>query len=118
MSTPCSDYEPLIADALFGELSPEDRQRLDRHAATCDACAEELRSLQATLQLTAERERPEPPPSFWHGYWPRLARRMERDAEARLAAEALDQPVYLEPACRGGRSGAGVIGSHGRRYPR
>lgn len=80
MSTPCSDYEPLMADALFGELSPEDRQRLDRHAATCDACAEELRSLQATLRFTAERERPEPPPSFWRGYWPRLARRMERDA--------------------------------------
>lgn len=79
MSKPCPNYEPLIAEALFGELSPEERRRLDRHVATCDACAEELRAMQATLQITAERERPEPPPSFWHGYWPRLVRRMERE---------------------------------------
>jgi len=80
MSTPCSKYESLIAEALFGELSPEDRQRLDRHLERCDACADELRTMQATLEFTAQRERPEPPPSFWRGYWPRLVRRMERDA--------------------------------------
>lgn len=79
MSRPCSTYEPLIAEALFGELTPEDRQRLDRHVEQCDACAEELHTMQATLEVTARRERPEPPPSFWHGYWPRLVRRMERD---------------------------------------
>jgi hypothetical protein len=119
MSTPCSDYEPLIADALFGELSPEDRQRLDRHTATCDACAEEFRSLQATLQFTAERERPEPPPSFWHGYWPRLARRMERDAArnpslfTRLAAwwESLtDVPPAMQWALQGALAVALVLG--------
>jgi hypothetical protein len=119
MSTPCSDYEPLIADALFGELSPEDWQRLDRHTATCDACAEELRSLQATLQFTAERERPEPPPSFWHGYWPRLARRMERDAArnpslfTRLAAwwESLtDVPPAMQWALQGALAVALVLG--------
>ena len=82
MRTPCPNYEPLIAEALFGELSPEEQRRLDRHVATCDACAEELRSMQATLQLTAERERLEPPSSFWLGYWPRLVRRMEREAAA------------------------------------
>lgn len=80
MNTPCPNYEPLIAEALFGELSPEERRRLDRHVATCEACAEELHSMRATLQLTAERERSAPPPSFWHGYWPRLVRRMEREA--------------------------------------
>jgi hypothetical protein len=119
MSTPCSDYEPLIADALFGELSPEDRQRLDRHTATCDACAEEFRSLQATLQFTAERERPEPPASFWHGYWPRLARRMERDAArnpslfTRLAAwwESLtDVPPAMQWALQGALAVALVLG--------
>lgn len=80
MSRPCSTFEPLIAEALFGELSPEERRRLDRHLERCDACAEELRTMQATLAVTTQRERPEPPPSFWHGYWPRLVRRMEREA--------------------------------------
>lgn len=80
MSTPCSKYEPLIAEALFGELSDEDRQQLDRHLEQCNACAEELRTMQATLEFTAQRERPEPPPSFWRSYWPRLVRRMEREA--------------------------------------
>jgi hypothetical protein len=119
MSTPCSDYEPLIADALFGELSPEDRRRLDQHTATCDACADELRSLQATLQFTAERERPEPPPSFWHGYWPRLARRIERKAErnpsllARLAAwwqSITDVPPAMQWALQGALAVALVLG--------
>lgn len=85
MSTPCSKYESLIAEALFGELSDEDRQRLEAHVETCDACAEELRSLQATLAVTAQRERPEPPESFWQNYGPRLVRRMRR-AEARTVA--------------------------------
>lgn len=80
MSRPCSEYEPLIAEMLFGEPSPEERWRLDRHLERCAACAEELRTMQATLDVTAQRERPEPPPSFWQGYWPRLVRRMEREA--------------------------------------
>jgi len=119
MNSPCPKYEPLIADALFGELSPEDRQRLDRHTATCDACAEELRSLQATLQVAAQRERPEPPPSFWHAYWPRLARRMEREAErapslaTRLAAwwQAItDVPPATQWALQGALAIALVLG--------
>ena len=118
MSKHCPKYEPLIADALFGELSPEDRRRLDRHTATCDACAEELRSLQATLQFTAERERPEPPPSFWHGYWPRLARRMERDAArnpslaTRLAAwwhSVTEMPPAMQWALQGALAVALVL---------
>ncbi len=128
MSKPCPTYESLIADALFGELSPEDRQRLDRHTATCEACAEELRSLQATLQLTAERERPEPPPSFWHGYGPRLARRMERAAArhpslaARLAAwwqPITDVPPVMQWALQGALAVALVLGGFwlGRQPP-
>lgn len=85
MSTPCSDYEPLMAEALFGELPPDERQRLDRHLDDCAACTKEFLTMQATLQLTAQRERPEPPPSFWHGYWPRLVRRMGQEVGRRSA---------------------------------
>lgn len=81
MSKHCSNYEDLMAEALFGELAPEEERRLNAHLDTCDACAEEFQSLQATLAVTAERTRPEPPEVFWRGYWPRLVRRMRR-AEA------------------------------------
>ncbi len=115
MSTPCSEYEPLIAEALFGELSPEERHRLDRHLERCDACAEELRTMQATLEITARRERPEPPPSFWQGYWPRLVRRMER--EATLHSPSLTERIAawwrgltaLPPAARWALQGAVAV---------
>ncbi len=117
MSTPCPEYEPLIAEALFGELSDEDRQRLEAHVESCEACAEELRSLETTLAFTAHRERPEPPESFWQHYEPRLARRMHR-AEARAdTAPSLGERIAawwhnlteMPPAMRWALQGAAAV---------
>lgn len=114
MSTPCSTYEPLIAEALFGELAPEDRRRLDRHLAQCDACTEELDAMRATLEITARRERQEPSLAFWHGYWPRLVRRMERETQrspsfAQRLAAGWRAVTTLPPAMRWALQGALVV---------
>lgn len=92
MST-CPNIEPLMTDALFGELAEEDRRRLNAHLETCADCAEEFKALQATLQFTAERERAEPPAAFWESYEYRLAQRMEREAQLRAPTlrERLDR---------------------------
>jgi len=76
MSTPHETYQELMVDALFGEIAPEDRARLEAHLSTCDACAETFESLQATLAVTAERERPDRPPSFWREQRARLNERL------------------------------------------
>jgi len=72
----CREFRDLMIEARYGELGPADRERFDRHAASCPACAAEYASLRAALGLMDERRRPEPAPEFWDGYWDRLSRRM------------------------------------------
>jgi hypothetical protein len=72
----CREFKELMIEARYGELGPADRERFDRHVASCPACAAEYASLRATLELMDERRRPEPGPEFWSGYWERLSRRM------------------------------------------
>jgi len=62
----CEDFERLMADALGGELSPEDRPRFDRHLAECEACRkdfetsrralDEMHALPGSRKVTARRE--------------------------------------------------------------
>lgn len=51
------EYNDLMVEALYGEISPDDRRRLEAHLEACDNCAEEFESLQATLDVMAQRER-------------------------------------------------------------
>lgn len=80
----CQTYEALIAEKLFGELRPEDQQRLNAHLAECPACAAEVQALEATLEMTSERTRSTPPPAFWDNYYDRLAARLEEETSPRL----------------------------------
>lgn len=82
MSPSCSSFKPLMTEALFGEVSEADRQRLDAHLDTCDACADEFRSLQATLNVTAAYEHPERPDAYWDAFSERLFDRLEAEAPA------------------------------------
>ena len=78
-----SEYRDLMVDVLFGEATSEEERTLSSHLDSCEACADEFDSLQATLQATAERERPEPAEAFWDNYHDRLSRRMEKEARTR-----------------------------------
>ena len=68
----CKDH---MIEALYGELSPADKERFDQHLSACPECASEYSLLGATLRLMDKRERPDPGPEFWDGYWDRLSRR-------------------------------------------
>lgn len=72
----CHKYRDLVAEALYGELGPTEQAAFDRHLASCPACAAEREALAATLRLMDRRERTDPGPEFWDGYWDRLSRRM------------------------------------------
>ena len=73
------EYTDLMVEALYDEIAPEDRRRLDEHLDDCEACAEEFAELRATLDVMARRERPELPEAYWSSYRRRLdARRADR----------------------------------------
>jgi hypothetical protein len=62
------EYNDLMVEALYGEIAPADRKRLDQHLDQCEACAEEFEHLQATLDVMAQRERAELPEVYWASY--------------------------------------------------
>ena len=72
----CAEYKDRLIEAYYGELGPGDREELDRHVASCPACAAEIAALRSTLGLMDGRERTDPGAEFWNGYWDRLSRRM------------------------------------------
>jgi len=72
----CQKCRELAIVAYYGELAPADREAFDRHIDACPACAAELEALSETLRLMDRRERTDPGPGFWDGYWDRLSRRI------------------------------------------
>jgi hypothetical protein len=64
-----------MIEALYGELGPTEKERFDEHLRSCPDCASAYSALGATLKVMDRRERPDPGPAFWDGYWDRLSRR-------------------------------------------
>jgi hypothetical protein len=71
----CRTSKDRMIEALYGELNPADKERFDHHLGACPECASEYSLLGATLRLMDKRERSDPGPEFWDGYWDRLSRR-------------------------------------------
>jgi len=71
----CRTSKDRMIEALYGELGPSEKERFDEHMRSCQECASEYSVLGATLRLMDKRERPDPGPAFWDGYWDRLSRR-------------------------------------------
>ena len=58
----CDEIRERMPDvaAGFGDLSPDE----GKHLATCSGCAEQLKSMKATMALLDEWQTPEPSPYF------------------------------------------------------
>lgn len=86
----CEDWQDVLVDLLFGDADEAARSAFADHAADCEACAQELHSLQQTLGLASERTTFEP-----------------SDAElADFETRVLAQTVHASPATRPARSAA------------
>ncbi len=75
----CQMCRQVFADTLYGSLDDSHRNAFEAHLGQCDLCRDEYAGLRATLQDVKKRERPEPDPAFWEGYWERLESRMHRE---------------------------------------
>src|ERR1700761_5012877 len=56
----CEQYEEKLAGLLNNELSPAEREELDKHLATCPACREELAGMKEVWDMMEEMETPDP----------------------------------------------------------
>ncbi len=75
--TSCRKWRDHLVEALYGELSPERRQSLERHLASCPGCAAELEGLQATAS-TIDRALPPRPENAGLDVWSRILPEIER----------------------------------------
>lgn len=76
----CRTCRRRMIEAYYGELDPSARTAFERHLAACDDCRAEYAGLNRTLRLMDKRERPDPGPAFWDGYFDRLSKRMVWEA--------------------------------------
>lgn len=86
----CKACRDRLIEAFYGELTPADKDGLERHLDACPECRAESAALGETLRLMDRRERPDPGPEFWDGYWDRLSRRVlwEKTEEGRRPSPA------------------------------
>ena len=91
----CEKCRERMIEALYGEFGKEEKVSFDAHLGSCASCAAEFKAMAATLELLDKRERPDPGPVFWDGYWDRLSKCLDKEmssapsrspARARLAA--------------------------------
>ena len=91
MKNDCQHYEALIAEKVFGDIGPKEEQRLEAHLEACSACRLLVHEMEATLQITAARIRPQPSAVYWEGYYERLEARRRREERRSERASRLTE---------------------------
>jgi len=60
----CEQYEELFAGWINNELKPAEKDKLEQHLNGCEACREELASMQQLWSMMDEVEVPDPSPKM------------------------------------------------------
>ena len=74
----CQDYEPMLAAYADGELSDEDRGKLQEHLSGCPRCRAQLAELTALQEDLAMIKFTEPTDVELQRYWACVYNRLER----------------------------------------
>ncbi len=77
--TECRKAKDRMIEALYAGLEPAEKELFERHLRACPECAAEYSVLGSTLEIMARRERPDPGPAFWDGYYGRLEKRLDAE---------------------------------------
>jgi hypothetical protein len=85
-----------------GELSSAQRARVERHLASCPACARELDSLRASDRILREASPPPPGQEQWRAFGTELSASLDEvDREGRRTARTREAlPIYYGAARR------------------
>lgn len=91
--TECRKAKDRMIEALYDGLEPAEKETFERHLRACPECAAEYSVLGATLEIMTRRERPDPGPAFWDGYYGRLEKKLDAGPGPAPAAPAGRPPV-------------------------
>lgn len=79
----CKNSKAAFVDALYGELTAEQREAFEGHLDSCPACAHAFAALQATSATMHRRERQAPDPAFMDSLWAHIAPELEKAGRRR-----------------------------------
>jgi len=81
----CSKIKKLFPLAVYNEISPEEKQKIEKHLASCSRCEEEYKRVKHTLKIMDKRERKDPGPEYWDEFNRKLNFRLQKNsAESQL----------------------------------
>lgn len=75
----CAKCRGLMAEVLYDDLSPKDGAVFAAHLEACPACASEYEAMTETRKILDARQRRDPGPDYWEGYWDRLEKRLDAE---------------------------------------
>lgn len=75
----CKKCRNLFVNALYGELSAEQKSAFDLHVQECESCAGEYRKMAATLKTMGQRAPEQPQPEFWDSFWDKLEPKLDEE---------------------------------------
>jgi len=75
----CKKCRSLFLEYFYGELDAPKKKFFEDHLSICEKCKSRFEEMEAVLQFTGKRVRPEPPEEFWGSYEERLGKRIETD---------------------------------------
>jgi anti-sigma factor RsiW len=74
----CDEIQALIAGYVDGELTPEERARVEEHVGSCSGCAQELADQRALKEELDTMIFSEPSDAELNRYWQSVYNRLER----------------------------------------
>jgi len=84
----CKRCRSLLLEHFYGEMDTEKQKFFAQHLSVCEKCQTRFEEIEAVLQFTGQRVRPEPEQEFWDTYEQQLARRIEKEEASRLGCES------------------------------
>jgi len=96
----CEKYRNQFVEALYEELTLEEKRRFEAHLQSCPKCASEFRQMASTLKVMDRKVRIEPEERFWDGYWDRLSKKLQEEmpqASAKRLWKTLSRTLSLTP---------------------
>jgi hypothetical protein len=75
----CSKCRNYFVDALYDELTPEQKDHFNHHMETCSSCRSEFEKMKSALEIMDLREQDSLPGEFWSDFQQRLESRLDRE---------------------------------------